>query len=248
MMMNKKTWVMSMAIAMTMVSAAGCADDGSEPASQGSEGSGGSGATGAGTTGTPTAGSESATSNTSGTSGSSGTPGSSGGSQSGSESGSSGGSPSGSSGGSATCWSLEFDCGEAGPEPLVCGSTAVCPTVEATRELDGSATTLVDPDGLDCVVEGLRAGTVGSYEIDIEAEINDATYHRLELFADGTVLSTVEVLEDKCSGVGQRWERLRGAPYLDDCLARAADDGAAIACVLGVGDPDQCVANEGQCS
>lgn len=243
-MKKHETWVITAALAVATMSATACSDDGTQTPGQETGDQSGSSTTHSDSPSTGPGGSAS-TSDTTSTSGRSSAES---GSESSSESSSESGSESSSSGGSAACWLVDLDCGEAGPQPLLCGSAAVCPTVEATEELDGSETTLVDPDALDCVVDGLRAGTAGRYEIDIEAEINNLTHHRLEVFADGTVLSTVDVLDDKCNSVVQQWEQLRGATYLDECLARATDDAAAIGCVVRVGDPDQCVVNEGECS
>jgi len=137
------------------------------------------------------------------------------------------------------CLDSNFDCFEGFPTPLDCGGSPVCEVLEVNdptlNDIDGqSPFGFLNPDAATCILEGLAAGTVGTYRIDVEPGQQFSISYRLELLTDGTVIIRSESQEDKtCFGHENRFER-QPAGYFEACEVET-DEAQLFECMLGVG-------------
>lgn len=148
------------------------------------------------------------------------------------------------------CLDSNFDCFEGFPTPLDCGGGPTCDVLQVNdpslNEFDEEPFGFVNPDAATCILEGLAAGTVGSYRIDVEPGQQFSISYRLEVLTDGTVIIRSESQEDKtCFGHENRFER-QPASYFEACEVET-DEAAILACVLEAGDPAACVDQGHEC-
>lgn len=142
------------------------------------------------------------------------------------------------------CLDSNFDCFEGFPTPLDCGGSPVCDALQVNdptlNDFDEEPFGFLNPEAATCILEGLAAGTVGTYRIDVEPGQQYSISHRFEVLADGTVIIRSESQEDKtCFGHENRFE-LEPASYFEGCAA-AGDEALTLACLLGAGDAVPCV-------
>lgn len=143
-----------------------------------------------------------------------------------------------------SCLDDGYDCFDGVHEPFECGAELACDVLEVNdpslNEFDPDPFGFVNPDAAACILEGLAAGSVGAYEIEVEPGQQNSISHRLEVLADGSVLFRRDVQQDKtCDGHEARLER-QPASYFESCMMET-DEALILACVLGAGDAEQCV-------
>lgn len=153
-------------------------------------------------------------------------------------------------GGEDGCLDEVYECFGGAHEPLDCGGESVCEVLEVNdptlNDIDREPFGFVNPEAATCILEGLAAGTVGVYEIEVEPGQQYSISHRLELLADGSLLLRSHSQEDKgCDGHERRLER-RAADYFEACQ-QETDEALILECVLGAGDPALCVPQGNAC-
>lgn len=136
------------------------------------------------------------------------------------------------------CLDSNFDCFEGFPTPLDCGGSPVCEALEVNdptlNEFDEEPFGFLNPDAATCILEGLAAGTVGTYTIAVEPGQQNSITYRLEVLTDGTVIIRRAEQEDKtCAGHENRFER-EPASYFEAC-AEETDEALILECLLGAG-------------
>lgn len=149
-----------------------------------------------------------------------------------------------------SCLDDGYDCFGGLHEPLDCGGAQLCDVLEVNdpslNQFDPEPFTFANPDAAACILDGLAAGTVGAYRIDVEPGQQNSISHRLEVLTDGSLLIRSHAQEDKtCNGHERRLER-QPASYFEAC-ADETDDALELACLLGAGDPEACVEQGQEC-
>jgi hypothetical protein len=143
-----------------------------------------------------------------------------------------------------SCLDTSYDCFDGLHEPLECGGSLVCDVLEVNdpslNDFDPDPFAFVNPDAATCILEGLAAGTVGTYAIAVEPGQQYSVAHRLEVLTDGTLIIRRQEQEDKtCSGHENRFEA-QPASYFEACAAET-DEALVLECLLGAGDSVPCV-------
>ena len=122
------------------------------------------------------------------------------------------------------CLEHSSNCGDQQFEPFSCGSASPCDGLVVSDPVlnggDGEVS-FVDPAAATCIMESLRDAVPGLYVINIEPGQQYSRSHRLEVFADATVVRYEGVFDDKCFDQWERWEVLRDAAHFEGCLALA---------------------------
>lgn len=148
------------------------------------------------------------------------------------------------------CLDTSYDCFDGLHEPLECGGSLVCDALEVNdpslNDFDPDPFAFVNPDAATCILEGLAAGTVGTYAIAVEPGQQNSIAHHLEVLTDGTLIIRSHEQQDKtCSGHENRFEP-QPASYFEACAAET-DEALVLECLLGAGDSVPCVDQGFEC-
>jgi hypothetical protein len=167
------------------------------------------------------------------------------------------------------CWDHRYDIDYYSQEPppwdpFVCAELTIpCPTVDVAVETQDEWVVDMTPEEIAtadanarCVLEQMRDGAIGSYEVHVSEDQGFASSHtRYSVLAEGAVAS-VHTTYDLEETVAESYRQLRDGSFFEECLAQtelvplvqclATPTESSIAGIPAI-DPDACVNAEPEC-